>query len=97
MSRLSIGALVLCLVALFSGSPALAVFNQDPSTGGNPGACPPADKCCICKATAIQNYNKCIKDSCSGKVGPARALCFKQCADVKDQDILKCTIDNLCA
>ena len=97
MKRLLCRGLLLGLVTLVLASPALAVFNQDPGTGGNPASCPPNDQCCVCTATANQTYNKCVKDNCSWMSGPAKALCIQQCSSVRDQDIIKCTIDGKCA
>lgn len=99
MSRFTICALGLGLLAVLSASPALAVFNPDPSTGGNPAACPQTDKCCICKAEANQKYNKCVQDNCNLAImkGPQRAVCINTCASVRDQDIVLCTLNGKCA
>lgn len=102
MKRLFYRSLFLALFSLIVASPALAsrVRNQDPSTEGNPASCPPNDRCCVCKAEAVQRYNNCVSTNCDtfpvNLTGWTRLLCQMQCDSVKNQDILKCTTDGLC-
>lgn len=101
MSRFRAGVLCLCFVALVSASPALAVFNQDPGTGGPPGACPPNDQCCLCLSEAWVKYSQCVSSNCDtfpvNITGWTKALCIRQCASVREQDVVKCTTDGKCA
>lgn len=101
MSRFTIGVLGLCLLALLSASSALAVFNPDPGTGGPPGSCAPNDQCCICQADAWTKYNQRVSSNCItfavNITGWTKALCIRQYASVREQDVVKCTTDGKCA
>ena len=104
MKRFLTRAALLGLFTLLLAAPAMAQrapFQQDPGDLNPVGGCSPNDQCCVCKTAAIQKYNSCVSSKCNefpvNITGWTKALCMNQCASVKAQDIINCTIDGKCA